>query len=105
MGGQDFVIPPLTMAQRIRLEPELKITRENPVNELVVIEAICRIVLAAVQRNYPDVTLEQMLDVLDMGNIGFAFTAAMVGPMAGGTPDASRTGAPKPSLRVVTDKN
>jgi hypothetical protein len=66
MAGTDWTIPPLNFKALRRFREELgAMSPEALVNSGKVVE----IIHAAMLRNYPDLTLEQLEDMLDMGNI------------------------------------
>ena len=69
LAGQDYIIPALSFKQLRALETDLAQLeglkgRPTPEQQDVVV----RIVQAAVSRNYPDVTIEQLSDMMDMAN-------------------------------------
>ena len=66
MLGKDWVIPPLNFKALRRFREELgTMTAEALAGSGKVVE----IIHAAMQRNYPDLTLEQVEDMVDMGNV------------------------------------
>ncbi len=66
MAGTEWVIPPLNFKALRRFREELgSMTPEALVNSGKVVE----IIHAAMLRNYPDLTLDTLEDMLDMGNI------------------------------------
>lgn len=78
LGHQGWIIPPLNIdglelhadnIERVQKDAELK-NKEK----LVI---MCDIVLTALQRNYPDMTIEFVKKWLDMGNVLLAFRAVM----------------------------
>lgn len=76
MGGRDWVVPPLTLAQLRRCEEDLKKVRDiTPFSPMEEVEPAIRVIHAALTRNYPDLTREALEDILDLGNVGPAFLA------------------------------
>jgi hypothetical protein len=66
MAGTDWVIPPLNFKALRRFRDELgTMTAEALAGSGKIIE----IIHAAMQRNYPDLTLEHVEDMVDMGNV------------------------------------
>ena len=66
MGGKDWNIPPLNFKALRRFREELgTMTAEALVNSGKVVELIH----AALLRNYPELTLDELEDMLDMGNV------------------------------------
>lgn len=69
MAGKDWTIPPLSVRQfrtHYRTLLDTDITAENFVEK---IGSRLPIVLLAIQRNYPDVTEEQLEDMLDVNTL------------------------------------
>ena len=78
LGSQWFILPPLNLIgfeehetdiERFSTEPNLKLSDK--------LQIICRITLSAIQRNYPDVTLEYLKKWIDLGNMLEVFQAVM----------------------------
>lgn len=69
MGGRDFIVPPLNFAALRRLGPELAIAETvTSAPTLQELEAVVKLVHAALVRNYPEITLAEVEELLDMGN-------------------------------------
>ncbi len=80
MGGRDWTIPPLTFKQLRRLQPQLeRLARINAAATPEQIGAVSEIVQAALSRNYPEITVEEVEDMLDLGNAGRVITAILSG--------------------------
>jgi hypothetical protein len=76
MGGKEREIPPLSFKALKRLGPKLATLNVGSVSE----EAVATILEAtflAIQRNYPDVTMEELEDELDVGNMTDVIQAIM----------------------------
>jgi hypothetical protein len=71
LGGQELVVPPLTLKALRRLNAKLKslasLGRELPSDDQI--ETIIEVVHTAVVRNHPEVTKEQLEEWLDVGNM------------------------------------
>ena len=78
LGGDDFIIPPLNFAALKKLQPVIEslatISSSLEGNQ---IDAITQIVHSAMSRNYPDITLEKVMDILDLGNAPTILAAIM----------------------------
>ncbi len=80
MGGRDWTVPPLSFKQLRGLQPQLELLAKlagtaSPRD----IGVISDIVLAALSRNYPEITLDEVEAVLDLGNAGRVITAILTG--------------------------
>ncbi len=76
MGGNDWLVPPLTLGHLRRLDPSIKALTSGDVEK--VLSAICTIVAAALSRNYPEMTEQRVEDLIDLGNRD-AVVAAVLG--------------------------
>ncbi|MGH7044932.1 MAG: hypothetical protein ACREE2_00910 [Stellaceae bacterium] len=80
MGGQQWTIPPLTLGQLRRLMPKVrKLTEIGAQMGETQIIVLVEIVTAALQRNYPDMTVETVEGLLDLGNAGTVLNAVLTG--------------------------
>jgi hypothetical protein len=83
MGGVEYMVPPLTLGQLRRLDPKIKSMRNVSSDGRVItaeqIDAIGEIVSTALSRNYPDMTAEKVLDLIDVANVSEVFYAVMTG--------------------------
>jgi hypothetical protein len=71
MNGEQWVVPPLNLRLLRKFETAIaEINRDfqDPTKQIAVMAKLAEIAHAALQRNYPDVTLEQVEDMVDMGN-------------------------------------
>lgn len=77
MGGEEWVIPPLTLGAIEDMQEELSaLATLDPKAQFA---AMATVIHTAMQRNYPDLTLDRLKrDLLDMGNI-FEVTDAVMG--------------------------
>jgi hypothetical protein len=79
LGEEERVIAPLTLRALRKLNPQLQLLatlKEGMPGEEQII-AITKVVHAALLRNYPEVTEEQVEDWLDMGNLAEVIAAVM----------------------------
>ena len=80
MGGQDWLIPPLTLGQLRRLMPKVRqLTEIGASMGEPQIGVLVEIVAAALQRNYPELTMDRVEDLLDLGNAGAVLNAVLTG--------------------------
>jgi hypothetical protein len=80
MGGREWTIPPLTLGQLRRLMPKVQQLSEigSQMGETQ-IEVLVEIVAAALHRNYPDISVETVENLLDLGNAGAVLNAVLTG--------------------------
>jgi hypothetical protein len=81
MGGRDWIVPALTFGQIKRLRGRLEILPTEPgVLSGAQIDAIIDVVHAALARNYPAVTVDEVGEhLLDLGNMATVIKAIMTG--------------------------
>ena len=80
MGGQDWLVPPLTLGQLRRLMPKVRqLTEIGASMGEAQIGVLVEIVAAALQRNYPDVTAENVENLLDLGYASAVLNAVLTG--------------------------
>lgn len=78
MAGQEYILPPLTLGSLKRLGNKL-----NTLGSLQSIpneeqcQVMCELVHASLVRNYPDVTIDTLYDMLDLGNLSHVFQAVL----------------------------
>src|ERR1700757_3732335 len=81
MGGQDWIVPPLTLGQLRRLMPKVRqLTEIGASMGEVQINVLIDIVTAALQRNYPETTPNNVENLLDLGNASAVLNAVLTGP-------------------------
>ena len=80
MGGQDWIVPPLTLGQLRRLMPKLRqLTEIGASMGETQINVLIDIVTAALQRNYPETTPDKVENLLDLGNASTVLNAVLTG--------------------------
>lgn len=77
MGGQDWIVPALTFGQLKRLMPKINTLSAGGDMDASQMDAITEVVQAAMSRNYPEMTVEKVADMLDMANAGPVVRAVM----------------------------
>jgi hypothetical protein len=78
LGGREFVAPPLNFKALRALTPKLAILSamgDVPTGEQI--DVVLDVVHAALVRNYPDLTREELEDLLDLANLAKALVAIM----------------------------
>jgi hypothetical protein len=70
IGGEDFIVPPLSIARLREFLPRLQELSGLDTTQMGVaqLEALVAIITAALQRNYPDMTTTKVEEILDLGN-------------------------------------
>lgn len=70
LGGTVYTVPPLALGALRRLLPKIQALSlgEDLMPDLSQVVDLLEICLAALQRNYPDMTLEELGDIVDLGN-------------------------------------
>jgi len=80
MGGQDWLVPPLTLGQLRRLMPKVRqLTEIGASMGETQISVLVEIVAAALQRNYPEATADMVENLLDLGNASAVLNAVLTG--------------------------
>jgi hypothetical protein len=80
MGGQDWLVPPLTLGQLRRLMPKVRqLTEIGASMGEAQIGVLVEIVATALQRNYPDATADVVENLLDLGNASVVLNAVLTG--------------------------
>jgi len=72
LGGTDYTVPPLNFRQLRELEQELSALGSVTTNSLSIAAAdvanVVKVAHAALSRNYPELTLAQVEELVDLGN-------------------------------------
>jgi len=112
MGGQDWIVPPLTLGQLRRLMPKVRqLTEIGAAMGEAQINVLIDIVTAALQRNYPETTPDRVEDLLDLGNASAVLNAVLTGSglkpggpaMGEASAPGTSPGAGSASARSVSD--
>jgi hypothetical protein len=103
MGGQDWMVPPLTLGQLRRLMPKVRqLTEIGASMGEAQIAVLVDIVTAALQRNYPEMTPDKVENLLDLGNASAVLNAVLTG--SGLKPGGAAMGeAPAPGTSSGAD--
>ena len=80
LGGEERVVPPLSFKRLRNLKAEMEVIQTVQTGTELTDEqagAMIKIVHAAITRNYPDMTEDELSEMLDLGNIGKITKAVM----------------------------
>ena len=91
MAGREWTVPPLTLGQLRRLMPKLRqLTVIGAGMDEAQLGIVVEVVAAALSRNYPDLGVERVEELLDLGNAAQVVTAVLTG--SGLQPEEPRAG-------------
>jgi hypothetical protein len=71
IGERDFIVPPLSLGQLKRLRADIMKARESADENRTGYDRMLDtlpIIHAALSRNYPDMTITELEDIVDLGN-------------------------------------
>jgi hypothetical protein len=96
MGGREWTVPPLTLGQLRHLMPKIRqLSDIGPQMGEPQIDVLVEIVAAALQRNYPDMTIQMVENLLDLGNAAPVLQAVLTGSgLRSGGPSSGELKAP-----------
>lgn len=95
LGGREFVAPPLNFRALRRLTPHFSaLTTMGAVPTDDQIDVVIDIVLAALNRNYPDLVRDELEELLDLANLSVALQAIL------GASGLEKTSGEAPALAV-----
>jgi hypothetical protein len=77
IGGTEWVVPPLTLKSLRKYYPQLVAMKVGGAPTLEQFDLVRDVVHAALSRNYPEVTPDQVEDMLDMRNMGEVLTRVL----------------------------
>ena len=78
LGGQDYILPPLTLGTLKRMGNKLNtLAGISSVPNEEQCDVMCEIVHASLVRNYPELTKDQLYEMLDLGNMTTVFQAVL----------------------------
>lgn len=69
IGEDEYVVPPLSFRKLKALANDIKSLNNNDPNLNEKMDVMVRIIHAALSRNYPDITLDKVEEILDFGNV------------------------------------
>ena len=76
LNGVDYVIPPIALGALEQLQERI-VAFNGDIQDVKQISTVIDCAYAAMRRNYPDMTREEVADLIDIGNMNEVFTAVM----------------------------
>lgn len=76
LGGEDFVIPPLSLGALEQLQERVANFRGD-IGDKEQVATVIDAALAALKRNYPEISRQEVADMIDVGNMADVFEAVM----------------------------
>jgi hypothetical protein len=99
LGKKSYTVPPLNLKGLEQHEAAIEraqLIKDPTTGEVIPLKEkynlICDILLTAIQRNYPEIELEYLKEVVDLGNVNQVFAAVL------GQSGFARTGEAKASV-------
>lgn len=82
MGGKSYLVPPLNFKGLRQVEEDLKVLASIKLEGGALpsddqVKSLCKVIKASIVRNYPNVTLEELEDLVDFGNLPQLILAVM----------------------------
>lgn len=75
LGGTDYEVPPLNLAALERFQD--KLSRYTGGIDPESVKFVVEVAHAAIKRNYPEMTVDELKELIDLGNIREIFGAVM----------------------------
>lgn len=75
IGGEEYIVPPLSFKQLKALKEDIVAMKDRTADNN---ERMIRVIHAALSRNYPELTIDQVEEMIDLGNI-MEITQAVMG--------------------------
>lgn len=69
LAGEEYIVPPLTFRQLKAHYPLIEELNKPDTAPITKMESIVKLTHAALSRNYPDLTIERVEELIDMGNL------------------------------------
>ena len=72
LGGVEYVMPPLNLKRLKALRAEFDIVNTMDKGRIMTdeqIDAMLKVIHAAISRNYPDMTVDDLAELIDFGNL------------------------------------
>lgn len=78
LGGEVYVLPPIALGPLRILQSRLKnLTDSTDPMDPASLDTIVDATFASMKRNYPEMTVEQVSELVDLGNMGEVLSAVM----------------------------
>lgn len=76
LNGTNYVIPPIALGALEQLQERI-VAFNGDIQDVKQISTVIDCAYAALRRNYPDMTREEVADLIDIGNMNEVFVAMM----------------------------
>ena len=76
LGGVEYVIPPISLGALQQLQKSINTFTDGVIDEASITTTI-NVLHASLKRNYPEMTAEQVADMVDVGNMFELFEVVM----------------------------
>lgn len=77
LGGYEYIVPALSLFHVRQFAPRLKQLDMSGQIDVSSIDLIAEVAHAAIKRNYPEITLEELLGGIDMANMMVVYQTIM----------------------------
>lgn len=80
LGNKEYFVPPLNFKRLRQLKADIELlssVKGTPTDEQM--NAVVKVVHSAIERNYPDLTIDDVEEMLDLANAGTVVKAIMGG--------------------------
>lgn len=77
LDGREYVIPPITLGALMQVQDKLERISSSNLMAPENVDTIVTVAHASIRRNYPEVTREQLLEMIDVGNLKEVFDAVI----------------------------
>lgn len=71
LGGTEYIVPPLNLGHIRRLQKDIERINQLDARSLDndAVDTMLKIIHTGLSRNYPDMTMEQLEELIDLGNM------------------------------------
>jgi hypothetical protein len=76
IGGVEYIIPPISLRTFKQLQDVLELFEDGVVDAKTIDTAVT-VIHAALNRNYPDITIDDVAEIVDIGNMFEIFEVVM----------------------------
>lgn len=80
LGGKEYTVPPLSLGQIRKLQKDIERIGQLDAASLddAAVDTMLKVVHAGISRNYSEMTLDELAEIIDLGNLR-AVTEAVLG--------------------------
>lgn len=98
LGGTDYTVPPLNLRLFFQYEAQINVLTNPAAHSMAdYAKAAGEVLLAVMQRNYPELTAEQFADLVDFGTLAPMVSAMFAQSGFSSRPLAASQPTPSPS--------